>query len=129
MEHPATLPEQIFEANTSTLEQWCYYFQKADLARQVQDWEQVASLGDTAFKLDDSPNHASERVPFIEGYAHVGDWETAVGLTLDTIEINKFMGPMLCDTWERILREIPSSESLVAAVQKVEARLACGFNP
>jgi hypothetical protein len=129
MEYPAALPEQIFKANTSTLDQWCYYFQKADLARQVKDWQQVASLGDTAFNLEDSPNHASERVPFIEGYAHVGDWETAVGLTLETIEIDKFMGPMLCDTWERVIRELPSSESLVTAVQKIEARLACGFNP
>ena len=29
---------------------WCYYFEKADLARQQQDWQQVAALGDQAFQ-------------------------------------------------------------------------------
>ncbi|MFV2045477.1 MAG: hypothetical protein ACC700_19875, partial [Anaerolineales bacterium] len=38
--------------------QWCYYFQKADLARQQGDWEQIARLGDIAFALEDRPNDA-----------------------------------------------------------------------
>ena len=63
------------------------------------------------------------------GYGHVGNWESAVGLTLDAIEINKFMSPMLCDTWERILRDIPASEQLTAAIHRVEERLACDFSP
>ena len=27
---------------------WCYYFEKAELARQQADWQQVAMLGDQA---------------------------------------------------------------------------------
>ena len=30
---------------------WCYYFQKADLARQRGDWDEVARLGDEAREL------------------------------------------------------------------------------
>jgi len=128
VEPSARLPNQIFSTQTSPSEQWCYYFQRANLARQTKDWERVASLGDIAFDLDDSPNLASERVPFIEGYAHVGDWEAAVEGTFTTMEIDKFMGPMLCDTWERIRRDMAASEALSEAVSQVERQLDCGFD-
>jgi len=36
---------------------WCYYFEKADLAQQFGNWDQVVSLGDKALKLDDHPNN------------------------------------------------------------------------
>ncbi len=48
---------------------WCYYFEKADLARQFGDWKTVTHLGDEAFKLNDYPNNPVERFVFIEGYA------------------------------------------------------------
>jgi hypothetical protein len=56
---------------------WCYYFEKADLAREQADWAEIARLGDLAFQLNDHPNDASERVVFIEGYAHTSDWQKA----------------------------------------------------
>lgn len=129
VDSPAALPENIYTDSSSAENQWCYYFQKADLARQMEDWERIATLGEIAFKLEDSPNHASERVPFIEGYAHVGDWDTALDLTLETIKINKFMGAMLCDTLEQIHLNTPKSQDRDAAIQTIEERLACGFAP
>ncbi|MCJ7701924.1 MAG: hypothetical protein MUO62_10095, partial [Anaerolineales bacterium] len=126
---PAALPGNLYADSSSAENQWCYYFQKADLARQMEDWERIATLGEIAFKLEDSPNHASERVPFIEGYAHVGDWDTALDLTLETIKINKFMGAMLCDTWEQIHLNTPKSQDRDAAIQTIEERLACGLAP
>ncbi len=90
---------------------WCYYFEQADLARQREDWAQIAELGDIAFTLTDSPNHASECTLFIEGYAHAEQWSRAEDLTYEVIEINKFMRHMLCDTWERIETEtLPSTK-------------------
>ena len=127
--NPATLPPNIYQHLASPTQQWCYHFQKADLARQVNDWQQVAAIGDLAFELEDSPNRASERVPFIEGYAHVGEWDKAVNLTMQAIEINKWMGPMLCDTWARILADLPASPGRDAGVLRVEERLACGIQP
>ena len=29
---------------------WCYYFERADLARQMGDWEKVAELGEYGFQ-------------------------------------------------------------------------------
>jgi len=99
-ESSAVLPDILAKAPQP--ENWCYFFEKADLARQRENWQQIADLGDIAFTLDDSPNHSSERVPFIEGYAHVGRWDRAEELTFEALEINMFMGPMLCEAWERI---------------------------
>ncbi len=126
---PAVLPETIYQDLPAPGEQWCYHYQKADLARQAGDWQQVAEIGDLAFQLDDSPNRASERVPFIEAYAHRGDWDRAADLTLEAIEINKLLSPMLCDTWNRILRDLPISEGREAAVLKIEQWLGCGLLP
>lgn len=126
---PAKLPKHIYRNLPPPTQQWCYYFQKADLARQAGNWERVAELGHIAFNLDDSPNRASERVPFIEAYAHTRDWDQAVDLTLEAIEIDKFMRAMLCDTWERILADLPASEERDAGILKVEASLACELQP
>ena len=85
---------------------WCYYFEKADLARQFEDWEEVVALGNQAFKLDDHPNNPVERFVFIEGYAHVGDWDRALKLSRESYRVSKdYVGPLLCRLWERIETE------------------------
>ncbi|TAK13877.1 MAG: hypothetical protein EPO32_03720 [Anaerolineae bacterium] len=81
---------------------WCSHFQQADLARQQGDWVTVAALGDAAFELDDSPNHATERLPFIEGYAMTGRWSRAEALTRETLDINPRTAAMLCGVWQRV---------------------------
>lgn len=103
---------------------WCYYFEKADLARQHQNWEQIAQLGDIAFTLSDSPKQISERVPFIEGYAHVGQWERAEEITLEAFKIS----PVLCQVWERIEADtLPSTERKVT-LDRIRHQLDCDFH-
>ncbi len=121
-EQPA-LP--AFFAKSPQPENWCYYFEKADLARQHGDWEQVAEFGDIAFALEDSPNHASERVPFIEGYAHVGQWARAEELTYEALKINQFMGPMLCEAWERIETDTQESDQRDEIIAEINAEMNC----
>ncbi len=122
-EPAASLPQNIFDVPVTGT--WCYYFEQADLARQFKDWERVTDIGDIAFTLDDSPNHASERVPFIEGYAHRGRWNQAVNLTQEAIEINKFMGPMLCDTWQRIEEGTLPSDAKTEAISEIQLSIEC----
>jgi len=122
----AILPTNLF-GNAPELS-WCYYFEKADLARQQGDWQQVAAIGDVAFLLDDSPNHASERIPFIQGYAFTDRWDRAVELTVETIKINKFMEPMLCSIWEDISNNTASSDERKKAIVNIKERVNCpGF--
>ncbi|HSB01305.1 MAG TPA: hypothetical protein VLE49_11685 [Anaerolineales bacterium] len=105
---------------------WCYYFEKADLARQLGDWQEVVKLGDVAFKLDDHPNNPVERFVFIEGYAHVGDWQRAVNLSRESYKVSKgYVGPLLCRLWERIETETTGSVDRSAALSEVQSMLAC----
>jgi hypothetical protein len=124
-QQPARLPAEI-SAGDNRLG-WCYYLQKADLARQQADWKSVAELGDTAFALDDKPNHASERAPFIQGYAYTGQWERAVELTREALEINRFMQPMLCDLWADIEENAPDTPGKGQAVGDIRVQLACSI--
>lgn len=70
---PVTPPAAIFgeEAERG----WCNYFQAADLAAQIGDWEGVAVLGNEAIALSFSPEDRVEWLPFLKGYAITGDAE------------------------------------------------------
>lgn len=105
---------------------WCYYFQKADLARQMGDWETVTKLGDAAFALDDYPNDPVERFVFIEGYAHTADWKKAVELSQASHKVSKnYVAPLLCKLWDRIERETESTPEQGSALDEVRTRFEC----
>ncbi|HMD79775.1 MAG TPA: hypothetical protein VKE92_00620, partial [Anaerolineales bacterium] len=124
MDNAATMPESLFEPEP--LHGWCYYFEKADLARQFGDWEEVVALGDVAFKLNDSPNDPVERFVFIEGYAHVGEWARAVELSKVSYRVSKdFVGPLLCRLWERIETDTVESVERGALLSDVKSMFAC----
>ncbi len=59
---------------------WCYYYQKADLARQAGDWKEVTRLGDEAQKLSLTPNDPVEWMPFLQAYAFLGDQKEVKGI-------------------------------------------------
>ncbi len=48
---------------------WCFYYQQADLARQLQNWEAIPDLYGDAQAEGFSPYNGAEYIPFIEGYA------------------------------------------------------------
>ncbi len=52
---------------------WCYYYEKADLARQRGDWGEVISLGKQAFDKGLTPQDAIEWMPFLQAHAQAGD--------------------------------------------------------
>ncbi len=64
------IPAQIFGAEPP--HGWCYYYQKASLAKQRQDWEEVVRLGNEAASngLQPDSGYEMEWMPFYEGYAY-----------------------------------------------------------
>ncbi|NWG05852.1 MAG: hypothetical protein HXY35_04090 [Chloroflexi bacterium] len=105
---------------------WCYYFEKAELARQLGDWETVTRLGDEAFALSDYPNNPLERFVFIEGYAHAGRWERAVELSKVSYRVSKeVVGPLLCRLWERIETETAGGVERNEALGQIHNLFAC----
>lgn len=107
---------------------WCYYFEKADLARQVGDWEEVAALGDKAFKLTDYPNDPIERFVFVEGYAHIGEWEKSLEIAQISYKVSKnYVGPLLCRLWERIDQEVSASPEKDDFVMQAKTLFVCNL--
>jgi hypothetical protein len=104
---------------------WCYYFEKGDLARQQKDWTLAASLGDQAFALKDYPNDPVERFPFIEAYAHTGQWDKAIDLTQLSRDIAPLYAQLGCKLWTRIARETQASSVRDGAVLQARQILGC----
>jgi hypothetical protein len=120
------LPEVIFGSEIS--HGWCYYYEKADLARQFKNWETVATLGDEAFSGSDYPNDPIERFPFIEGYAHVGNWARALELSEEAFAVTPVSKPMLCALWSRIKQETPPTVEQAEALQSFWEKFECPLN-
>jgi hypothetical protein len=84
---------------------WCYYFEKADLARQDEDWEKIAKLGDKAFGIPFAPADGAEYLPFIEAYAHLHRYDDAQELTKFAAQKNPALRPMFCALWQRMTKD------------------------
>jgi hypothetical protein len=106
---------------------WCYYFEKADLARQLGQWEQVVEFAEQAFQLDTRlyPVNAPELLPYIEGYALTGDWQRAMELTHESYTLTFRMERALCDIWGRIAATVPQSDGKSAAVREMSDQFQC----
>jgi len=122
---PAAPPTHIFGPEPE--HEWCYYFQKAELARQKGDWNEVARLGDQVFLYFDNlrPESAVELIPFIEGYAHVGRWQETIQLFTTASQMSAETIPFLCTTWDRIENSILPTKLDTAASDQISDILQC----
>ena len=107
---------------------WCYYFEKADLARQRKDWQSIAQIGNESARLDLKPavKNEMEYLPFIEGYAQAGDWDKAKELTRKTLNSLPAMRPLLCTTWTRISMQTSASSKRDETISTIFQTLECG---
>jgi hypothetical protein len=105
---------------------WCYYFERAQLAAQTNDWEGVVSLGREAFALNDYPNSPVERFVFIEGFAHSGLWSDALEQSTASYKVSRqYVGPLLCALWDRIGSHTPESTRKTNAITQARTLFAC----
>jgi hypothetical protein len=88
---------------------WCYFYEKAELARQQSDWKQVAKLYNQAQKNGFNVSMPVENLPFIEAFAITGDTDLAVKLTERTVFGQKTLCPALYTLWDRVSQtQVPS---------------------
>lgn len=120
---PAISPAEIFGPEPE--HGWCYYFEKADLARQLGDWQTAAALGDEAQSLHLEPATGMEWMPFMEGYANIGDWKKAETINDQANTITNNMQAYLCDAWSRIRTSAPVSDEKISTIQNVQTKLNC----
>lgn len=81
---------------------WCFYFQKIELAAQFGDWEKAIGLWREATEQDFSPNNQYEMLPVIEAFARTGDIEQAIVLSLDAIRKQQNVKMAVCVLWDAL---------------------------
>ncbi len=118
-------PEDIFGEELG--HGWCYYFEKADLAKQLQQWEKITVLYDETVNKGYNTNFGPELTPFIFGYAMTGDYSKALELTRQANTMAEKMSPYLCDQWQAIYDLSEPSELLEEAYQGLLSDLHCGI--
>jgi hypothetical protein len=67
----STPPSSIFGSEPS--HGWCYYYEKAELARQQGNWQMMEKLGDDALNQGLYPSDRIEWMPFLQSYAVLGE--------------------------------------------------------
>ncbi|MEP0806683.1 MAG: hypothetical protein HRF47_14460 [Chloroflexota bacterium] len=82
---------------------WCFYYQKADLARQRGDWDQVLKIGEQAFGQGLEPRDLIEWMPFLQAYAVSGDADRLAKLA-PIVGSDPYIVQQAC----QILRRTPS---------------------
>lgn len=91
-----TPPETIFGQEPE--HGWCYYYQKASLARQTGNWESINELYKTATTAGLAPVDASEYFVFIEGLVNIGNINEAKTIANNQIKVNAALKYSLCQS-------------------------------
>jgi hypothetical protein len=108
---------------------WCYFFEKADLARQDGGWQAIADLGDQAFGNQLFAWDLSEYLVFIEAYARLGRWEDVDRLTQMITSSSSALDPALCGIWQRVGAAGGLSEDGQSRIELAEGELGCHAVP
>jgi hypothetical protein len=119
-----TLPESIYgKQNHQT---WCYYFEKADLARQYSQWDEVVRLWNEADSIGVKTENGFEYIPFIEGFGHLEDWEQVKLLTKSAKKITAGVEPSLCSALDRLAVTAQASQQRDDTIKDLKDYLKCG---
>ncbi len=87
--------------------EWCYYFTKAGLAQQQENYGQVMTLGNEAMSLGFRPQDQNEWLVFIDGYARAGDLQTAGELSKAALAEDARIRRGVCVVWKQIQAQGP----------------------
>jgi hypothetical protein len=117
------IPEDII--GRPPADTWCEVYERADLARQLQDWPAVIQGWERAQASDLEPADPIELLPFVEAYAHAGDWKSALVLSHQAAQPGSQYPSMLCRLWARIERETVVEPEQEEAIRQVRAEFNC----
>ncbi len=104
---------------------WCTLYQRADLARQEDAWEEVIRLWKESGRSNLAPNDNFEYLPFLEAYLYTGQPEQALKLSALAAKFPPSMKPTVCDTWQRVLGETGASVAMKPAFEQLKQELSC----
>ena len=104
---------------------WCYYYEKADLARQMGDWQEVVRLGDEAESKNFKPRNPSDWLPFIEGYLRENNSNKVQEIIQQSLANNEKYLSGLCYTWKRVEQDPTVTDSLKSSIKIFQAEYNC----
>ena len=104
---------------------WCYYYTKAELARQQGDWNQVIHLFNAAASRRYQPSDPFEMLVFIEARAMTGDLAAAENLSKQAMESDKGIRKGLCQVWKRVQTNGSARDEDHSQVDKILTNFQC----
>ncbi len=124
--HSDFIQDEIFKQPVR--ENWCYYFEKADLARQTEDWETIVSIGDQVLSTLKA-GEASEYFIFTEAYMQADRWDEAIKLIKRIHAEDKSLDAVLCPylkTW--IGNHKPEQRSVILPLIRAMNNVGCSMD-
>ncbi len=97
---------------------WCFYYQKAQLARQQADWNTIAKIQLEVTRLNLHPNDQIEWMPFLQAAAVLGDEKQMkeIATRLNTEQLYK----------KQACRNLKAMSELKSEIQSYVDELFCG---
>lgn len=104
---------------------WCYYYQKADFARQNQDWQAAIDWTRQAFSKGHFPKAGAELMPIIVASAALNDWETSAQYLRGAADLDQPDQGYLCTVWNILKKLSTYSDQATAAIGEALLPLNC----
>ncbi len=117
------MPSDVFGKEPART--WCYYFEKADLERQYQEWDEVLKTWSQAKANKFEPGYGPEYLPFIEAFIQKGDWKQALELSERAKVQTSEMSGMLCSDWQKWINETQPSPGREETFQAARKAFSC----
>ena len=106
---------------------WCYFFEKADLARQVEDYAQSYSLFKQASESGYYPQDLTEWYPFIDSALHLGYFNEAAELSNNIIVNDSVVKYGVCRTWQNYLALLPAGSEVQKQAEDQISLMECSI--
>jgi hypothetical protein len=103
------VPSRYFGAEPA--HDWCYFFEKAELARQFGDWEEVLMNYESASSAGFTSLKPVEDLVFIEALARLGKTDKAARLTGKVLSQDRTLCKALRATWQRAADTTPDIQA------------------
>ncbi len=103
-----TLPTQYF--GTMDTQTWCYFYEKAELSNQNQNWDATIGLYTKAQSLGLNPKANYELLPFIQAFMEKKGFETAINISETLTSPDRDTRLQFCSFWKENIQRISQSE-------------------
>ena len=115
--------EAIFGSQSS--ESWCSFYQRAELARQFGNWQDVIDLMNEAEEKGFSANYGGEGLALVEANARLGNWGKAELGSEEILAKHVRNSSMLCALWAQLSAYGILNEAGLAAMHNVQELAKC----